>query len=115
MLRSKNIVSWCSLVFFSAVLLAGCSSANKSAPSSTADWKKGLDEDVVTALSQLSPDDRSAALSQKVCPVSDKPLGGMGKPFQVTVEGEKVFLCCGGCQDTIRADSKKYLSKLKSK
>lgn len=63
-------------------------------------------------LSQLSADDRALAEKQKVCPVSGQPLGSMGKPYKVTVNGQGVFLCCQGCEREIKGDPDKYLAKL---
>ena len=99
-----------------ATVLVGCTQQNASgpAPSDQAvdDWKTGLDADTVTAFSQLSDADRLAALAQKVCPVSDKSLGSMGKPPKVTVEGQDVFLCCDGCVEELKSEPAKYLAKL---
>jgi len=68
------------------------------------------DEDPMAA---LSAEDRVAALAQKVCPVGGDVLGGsMGTPVKVTVEGREVFLCCKGCEETLREDPAKYFAKL---
>ena len=83
-------------------------------PTASAGWRTGLDKDVVTASTQLGEDDRKAALAQKVCPVTDEPLGSMGKPPQLTVEGQQVFLCCVGCEDQLRKEPPKFLAKLKA-
>ncbi|MFW6170560.1 MAG: hypothetical protein ACODAD_08720 [Planctomycetota bacterium] len=64
------------------------------------------------ALSELSPADRELAEKQKVCPVSDQPLGSMGKPIKVTVEGQDVLLCCSACESQIKENPEKYLAKL---
>jgi hypothetical protein len=37
-----------------------------------------LSEEVLANFAELSPEDRSLAEHQKVCPVSDEPLGSMG-------------------------------------
>jgi outer membrane murein-binding lipoprotein Lpp/YHS domain-containing protein len=99
-----------------AALLAGCASENTTSPDTgvqaQGDWKQGLDEDVVAALSELSEADREAALAQKTCPVGEQPLGSMGKPPKVTVNGQEVFLCCEGCEEDLRSDPEKYLAKL---
>ena len=63
-------------------------------------------------LSQLSADDRALAEKQKVCPVSGEPLGSMGKPYKVTVNGRDVFLCCQGCEGKIKGSPDEYLAKL---
>jgi len=68
--------------------------------------------EVTEAMAGLSEADRAAALAQKVCPVSDEPLGSMGAPIKVTVDGRDVFLCCEGCKESFESDPGKYLAKL---
>jgi hypothetical protein len=65
-----------------------------------------------TKFSGLSPQDRALAEQQKFCPVADKPLGTMGTPVRIVVDGQVVFLCCDGCEDAIRQEPAKFLSKL---
>ena len=50
----------------------------------------------------------AAIARQKICPVSGKPLGSMGQPVSVDVNGQTVFVCCAGCVDTVRANPAKY-------
>jgi hypothetical protein len=58
-------------------------------------------------------DDATLIAKQKVCPVTDEPLGGaMGPPVKVTVDGRVVFICCKACERDLRADPKKYLAKV---
>ena len=64
------------------------------------------------ALAELSPEDRALAEKQKTCPVSGQPLGAMGKPYKVTVQGREVFLCCPGCEAKIKENPEEYLAKL---
>jgi len=64
------------------------------------------------ALSALSPEDQRLISKQKVCPVMDHPLGSMGAPFRVVIEGRTVFLCCEGCAPALKKDPAKYLAKL---
>ena len=66
-------------------------------------------------LATLSEADRAAVLAQKICPVSDEELGGMGTPIKVTVKGRDVFLCCEGCRDQLEAEPDKFLAKLDAK
>ncbi|MDA1054706.1 MAG: hypothetical protein O3C40_30125 [Planctomycetota bacterium] len=70
------------------------------------------DSNVAKGLASLSAVDRAAAEKQKTCPVSDEPLGGMGTPIKVTINGRDVFVCCDGCTDTLKADPDKFLAKL---
>jgi len=58
------------------------------------------DQAVITeALAQLSPEDRLLAESQKFCAIAtENPLGTMGTPLKIEVNGEPVFLCCAGCK-----------------
>jgi hypothetical protein len=71
-----------------------------------------LDSNATDAMAGLNEADRAAATAQKICPVSDEPLGSMGTPIKVTIEGRDVFLCCEGCRDQIVAEPQKFLAKL---
>jgi YHS domain-containing protein len=64
------------------------------------------------ALAELSPEDRALVEKQKTCPVSGEPLGAMGKPYKVTVQGRVVFLCCPGCEAKLRENPEKYLANI---
>ena len=64
------------------------------------------------AFAELSPEDRALAEKQKTCPVSGDPLGEMGKPYKVTVEGRDVLLCCAGCKAKIEENPEKYLANI---
>jgi len=68
--------------------------------------------EVVTALSELSDEDRALAESQRICPVTELPLGSMGTPIKVNVDGRTVLLCCEGCRESLLADPVKHLAKL---
>jgi len=69
-----------------------------------------LSDDQVT--SELSAQDQQLIKQQKTCPVSGLPLGSMGPPVKVIVEGRPVFLCCEGCREKLLAEPAKYLAKL---
>jgi hypothetical protein len=68
--------------------------------------------DIEQALAPLSPDDQALVRRQKLCPVTDEPLGSMGTPVRVQLSGKTVFLCCQGCEAELKANETKYLSKL---
>lgn len=114
-MTSARTVFWLGLFAVAAAVFVGCGGEEASQPpggtSSSDAWKQGLDEEAVAALSQLSDSDREAALEQKVCPVSGKPLGSMGKPIKVEVEDGQVFVCCAACVDTVRENPEEYLQK----
>ncbi len=55
---------------------------------------------------------RSAAIQQGICPVSGEPLGSMGKPIKLDVQGREVFICCSGCEDSLRETPQKYFDIL---
>ena len=70
-------------------------------------------------LSHLSPEDQKAALAQRICPVGtlvseeDVLLGSGGmKAVKVNVEGRDVFLCCDGCESSLRDEPAKYFAVL---
>jgi hypothetical protein len=68
--------------------------------------------EIEAALAKLSSADRALAEAQKMCPVSDQPLGSMGTPIKVTVEGREVFVCCEGCVAEVQENFEKYAPKL---
>jgi Cu(I)/Ag(I) efflux system membrane fusion protein len=61
-------------------------------------------------LAKLSTPDRRLAEAQKVCPVRGTRLGSMGRPVEVVLDGEPVFLCCTGCEEEAKADPVKTLA-----
>mgnify|MGYP001011980111 CR=1 FL=1 len=61
------------------------------------------------------PTDKELIEQQKTCPVTDQPLGSMGKPVKVVVKGRTVFLCCAGCKKKLLADPEKFFKKLDEK
>jgi hypothetical protein len=65
-------------------------------------------------LASLAPADRERAVEQANCPVTGKRLGSMGTPVMIVVKGRTVFLCCGGCEGSIKDNPEKYLAKLKA-
>jgi hypothetical protein len=63
------------------------------------------------AFASLSAEDRRAAEAQRFCAVEqENPLGSMGPPFKVMIEGQPVFLCCEGCKDAALKDPKATLA-----
>ncbi len=112
MSKFYQLLSLCGLIALAGATLAGCSKEAAQDPSATKEVNiveeevevPSLDATTPTdPLSELSAADRTAALAQKTCPVSDEPLGSMGTPIKVTVEGRDVFLCCEGCRDSTRS------------
>lgn len=67
---------------------------------------------IAEAFAKLSPADRALAQKQKSCPVADMPLGSMGTPIKVDVDGRPVFICCEGCREELLAEPAKYIAKL---
>lgn len=67
------------------------------------------------ALSKLSPADRKLAEAQQICPVTDEPLGSMGTPIKVTVDGHDVFVCCAGCEDELKSNFDEYVAKIEKR
>ncbi|QDS89020.1 Archaeal TRASH domain protein [Rosistilla ulvae] len=86
------------------VCCAGCVNAVKSDP---AKYAAGRPQITVTTATQA---DAAAIAAQKVCPVMDEPLGGMGTPIKVMVGNKPIYLCCKGCIKKIQAEPAKYLA-----
>jgi Cu(I)/Ag(I) efflux system membrane fusion protein len=72
----------------------------------------GLAAEIEAALAELTPEDRALAEKQKVCPISGDPLGSMGAPIKINVQGHDVFVCCEGCKDPVLQEPENYLEKL---
>ena len=101
----------CCLGLAVAVGLSGCGSAEKTKTDpktkTKTEQKTGehgehgehaSQEKIEKNLAMLSEADRAAAEKQKTCPVSNEALGSMGKPIKVTIKGQELFICCGGCK-----------------
>jgi Cu(I)/Ag(I) efflux system membrane fusion protein len=68
-----------------------------------------------TASSPTARSGRSTSTSieeQKICPVTEAKLGSMGEPIPVQLASRKVWVCCGGCPDKLRAEPARYLARL---
>ena len=80
-------------------------------PKLKASWAKYLAKLVPTPpapAASLSP----TVAEQKTCPVTGAPLGSMGDPIEVEVEGRKVWTCCKACPPKLKANPAKYLARL---
>lgn len=69
-------------------------------------------KEIVQALARLLPADRALARKQRICAVGGEPLGSMGTPVKVDVNGRPVFICCEACRAALLANPVKYLLKL---
>ena len=128
MLHSRSLVLGTSLLAAAGMLvwLSGCGQpAQQAAPPADAAQTPSHDahdhehshghaddKEIAAELAKLSPEDRALAEKQKVCPVGGEPLGSMGAPIKLTVEGRELFICCEGCEDAVREDPEKYFRKL---
>jgi membrane fusion protein, copper/silver efflux system len=63
-------------------------------------------------LARLSPEDRKQAEAQVLCPILDEPLGSMGVPVKLMVNGQTVYVCCKGCDKKVFKDPEGTLRKL---
>jgi hypothetical protein len=98
------------LLFVAAVV--GCGSKPAPPQMTKAEMEAEKAKTIETALAKLSPEDRALAVSQKICPVSDEPLGSMGTPIVMEVSGRKVLICCDSCRQHMVDEAEKYLAKL---
>jgi Cu(I)/Ag(I) efflux system membrane fusion protein len=49
---------------------------------------------------------------QRICPVTRAKLGSMGEPLPVEVENQKLWVCCAGCPEKLKAEPARYLAAL---
>ncbi len=101
----------------SASMLPGCSSNSKPAAVQDADTTDSAvneepQSEIDRELAKLSDADRTLAEAQKVCPVSEEPLGSMGAPIKVTVAGRSLLVCCEGCVKDAKKNFDEYFAKL---
>ncbi len=62
--------------------------------------------------SSLTAFEQELVTSQSICPVTGAPLGSMGGPVIITVDGRPVALCCIGCEKRFIADKEKYFAMI---
>ena len=67
-------------------------------------------EKMKAELAKLSPEDAASAEKQHFCPVSGEMLGTMGAPKQVDVRGQKVWICCESCRESLLKEPDQYLT-----
>lgn len=68
---------------------------------------------IKAAIAKLPEGDRSAAAAQRYCPMMDTVrLGAMGTPIKLIVDGQPVYVCCGGCKDDAMEHGKETLAKV---
>jgi hypothetical protein len=125
MLSSNRFASVALLLVASAIV--GCGANPQASPvastpvddsNSQAEHSESNQAAITEAFTQLSPEDRLLAESQKFCAVAtENSLGSMGVPLRIEVNGEPVFLCCAGCKDKAFLNPEETLAsvaKLKS-
>ena len=105
-----------------SLFLAGCIGSSVDKPAKGSDPQKSpqvsatpeaKNPKIQAALAKLDPEDRQLAEAQEWCAVQNKnPLGSMGKPPKVMVNGQPVFLCCDSCETKALADPEKTLAKV---
>jgi hypothetical protein len=71
---------------------------------------------VARNLARLSVENRTAAMTQRTCPVSGELLGSRGTPIKVKVkDGEsgkrlELFVCCDDCEEKLDEHPERYLN-----
>ena len=72
------------------------------------------EQKIQAELAKLSPADRQLAIAQRFCVTAeDSRLGSMGPPVKIMVEGQPVFLCCEGCEESAKEDPHATLASVK--
>lgn len=71
---------------------------------------------IVDNLAKLSTEDLKLAVAQGSCPIREAvPLGGMGVPVKIMLNGQPVLLCCKECIKDAQANPNKTLAKVKER
>jgi len=72
----------------------------------------GPDAKALANIAKLPEADRALATQQRLCPVTNMPLGSMGMPVKVTAGSDVAFLCCEGCRAKSMADAQKIAQRV---
>jgi Cu(I)/Ag(I) efflux system membrane fusion protein len=89
----------------------GTSPPSRKPPAGPASTKA---DRIRASLAKLSPDDRKLAELQKECPINEgNPLGSMGVPVRVMLDGQVGFVCCEGCLEEALANASETLKKVR--
>lgn len=59
-------------------------------------------------------DDASMIAYQKICPVTKMKLGSMGKPTKMKVGSQMVYLCCKGCEHSMKKNPNQFMPSITS-
>jgi Cu(I)/Ag(I) efflux system membrane fusion protein len=94
---------------------SGGSPAPPSATRATGPTTGTLSEKDRANLAKLAAPDRKLAEQQRMCPISNEPLGSMGVPVKMDVRGTPLFLCCEGCRDEVAKDPQAALTKIRKR
>lgn len=86
--------------------------ATSSTTRAAAKTSGGLSTSQLAQIEKLSPQDRELAIQQVNCPVTGEPLGSMGVPVKIVVDGQPVFLCCVGCETEAKEHPDDTVSKV---
>src|SRR5438552_329560 len=87
------------------LLLSGCGRHERpqAGAGSAGKAESAEERDIREALARLPEADRRLAAAQRYCATShENRLGSMGAPVKVMIQGQPVFLCCGGCEKDAR-------------
>ncbi len=81
-------------------------------PAVDASPQRFTDEELAN-IEQLNADDQTLARLQVLCPITEEPLGSMGVPLKIMVDGDPVMICCEGCKDMALRNAVDTLVKVK--
>ncbi|MCA9183441.1 MAG: efflux RND transporter periplasmic adaptor subunit [Planctomycetales bacterium] len=69
-----------------------------------------LTESHLAEIAKLPVDDQVLAKLQVLCPVTEQPLGSMGKPLKVVVDDDAVMVCCKACIGAVKKNADRILT-----
>jgi hypothetical protein len=84
----------------------------KVKPAMSAPRPPTLEAKIRANLAKLAPDDRKLAEAQRFCPLTNGPLGSMGVPPKLMIEGQPVFTCCEDCNKDVIAKPDEMLKEV---
>jgi Cu(I)/Ag(I) efflux system membrane fusion protein len=115
LLDSQFQISGKPSLFYPEGMTGGGHAHGAASPGAPAAQDPKRAETIAANLAKLSAADRKLALAQKDCPITGEPLGSMGVPPKLDVNGQPVFVCCAGCTPAVRKEPDKALANVRER
>jgi Cu(I)/Ag(I) efflux system membrane fusion protein len=84
----------------------------EQAPSANDTSAQAFNEKERANIAKLPDGDQALAHQQVLCPITENPLGSMGIPKKIMLNGTPILLCCDACKDMAKRTAVETLDKV---